>query len=379
MTGPPGEHTARQALEAALVGGADAHLGRSTVLAALGESALDRALASFALEHGAHAVPVLTALTTEPAPRAVRRAARRALYRLSQRGIDARAALPSRAVIPRQPERAVRAWLSGIDGSGSRACWILFEGAWGRLHLCSLILNDLTGIADVAGGDITKKRLDRELASLRQSQKLPWVATDPTRAVGLVAEALALHARLGTSAPAAFERWRPMFVGASPAAATPPARETDPALAERGAALLGRPELAGWFLDAERAQPDAVELLQARESRLVVSDTVRAEREEAIVSRVIDRELGDEARGVWARRLGEMALVFEAEGTDEAAAIARAAAAGLAELGRAARQQPFARGLARRTLEIASEVALGRLSAADVRRRPGPPPSSALA
>jgi hypothetical protein len=379
MTGPPGEQAARQALEAALAGGADASLGRSTVLASLPESVLDRTLASFAGDHGAPAVPVLTALATEAAPRAVRRAARRALYRLSQRGIGARSAPTPSPVVVRQPERAVRAWISGIDGNGSRACWILFEGPWGRLRLCSLILNDLTGIADVAGGDITKKRLDRELASLRQSQKLPWVMTDPIRAVGLVAEALALHARLGTAPPAVFDRWRPMFAGADPAAATPPAREADPTLAERGAALLGRPELAGWFLDPERVQSDAVELLQSRESRLVVSDTIKAQREEAIVSRVIERELGDEARGVWARRLGEMALVFEADGTEEAAAIARATAAELAELAREVRRQPFARGLARRALEIASEVALGRLSAAEVSRRPAPPPSTALA
>src|SRR5213079_2433356 len=46
----------------------------------------------------------------------------------------------------------------------------------------------------------------------------------------------------------------------------------------------------------EAVQADAVELLAARASRLVVSDQVKAEREDAIVGRVIERELGPEAR-----------------------------------------------------------------------------------
>src|SRR5438876_2590967 len=43
---------------------------------------------------------------------------------------------------------ALPIWLSGIDGSGSRAAWILFEGPYGGGALCSLILNDVVGITD---------------------------------------------------------------------------------------------------------------------------------------------------------------------------------------------------------------------------------------
>ena len=51
-----------------------------------------------------------------------------------------------------------------------------------------------------------------------------------------------------------------------------------------------------------------------------------------------------------------------------------AAAIHLAATGVAA--QPFARALARRALEIAGEVATGRLAAADVTRKPIVAPSS---
>src|SRR5206468_3469903 len=206
-------------------------------LRGLAEDALDDTLRSFADAHGAEALPALAALASG-AERAVRRAAKRALYRLAQRGVTPPPRPAPRPVVERAAERATRAWVSGVDGSGSRAVWILFEGGFGGATLCSLIVNDTAGILEVAGGEITKRRLAAALAEL--------------------------------------------------------------------------PETAGWFLDPEAVQADAVDLLAARESRLVVSDQTKAEREDAIVGRVIARELGPEARRRWARRLAEMALVFDA-------------------------------------------------------------------
>jgi hypothetical protein len=334
----------------------------------LPEDALDDTLRSFADAHGAQALPALAALASG-AGRAMRRAAKRALYRLAQRGVTP-APLPApRPVVERAAARATRAWVSGVDGSGSRALWILFEDGLGGAALCSLIANDTAGVLEVAGGEITKKRLDAELAALRASQKLPWVECDPPRAVGLVAEALGVHRAQGTTPPDAFARWRQRFEGA-PVPAPPLLPAADPTLVPRSAALAELPEMAGWFLDPEAVQADAVELLAARASRLVVSDQIKAEREDAIVGRVIERELGPEARRRWARRLAEMALVFDATGRADLGALARAAAAALADTDADARRHPFARALARRALELAGEVASGRLSAADVSRKP---------
>lgn len=374
MSAPSGEDpraaAARAALDRALAR-ADVEPATLTALSEVPADVLEGAVAAFAVAHGAAALPILTGLAGAGADRTLRRAAKRALYRLAQRGVVAEPAPPPRPVIERQRERPTRAWLSGIDGSGSRAVWIVFERAYGGLRLCSLILNDTLGITEVAGGDITKKRLDRELAGLRASQKLPWVETDPARAVGLVAEALALHGAMGTSPPATFGVWRPSFA-AAPVAAPPALPEAaDPGLVERSAALLERPELAGWFLDPQSVQADAVDLLASRESRLVLSDQLKAEREDAIVVRVIEREIDDTARGLWARRLAEMALVLDAAGAPaETAALARATAKSLEAGAPEPRRHPFVRALASRALEIASEIALGRISAADVSRKP---------
>jgi hypothetical protein len=340
-----------------------------TALAADAPAAVDDTLRAFADAHGAAALPVLEALTSERTDRTVRRAARVALYRLAQRGVQAAPRPAPKPVVERRPERAARAWLSGVDGSGSRAVWLLFEGAWAGQSLCSLIVNDEAGVLDAAGGEISKKRLETELAALRASQKLPWVEVEPARALAVVGEAVSLHRARGTAPPAAFTRWERLFTAAEPAPL--PLLVADAALVDRAAELLELPEMAGWFVDPEAVQADALELLQARESRLVVSDQIKAEREEAILGRVIERELGPDARRRWARRLVDMAFIFHATERPEQAALAEAAAAALADEARQARQQPFARALAQRGIDIAAEVALGRLSAADVSRKPG--------
>jgi hypothetical protein len=362
----PDPTAARHALDAALT---DPARLDAAPLTALAPAALDDTLRAFADAHGAEALPVLEVLTAPRLDRGLRRAARLAAYRLAQRGVSAPARPPARPVVERRAEAAARAWLSGIDGSGSRAVWVLFAGALGGLALCSLIVNDEVGVLDAAGGEISKKRLEAELAGLRASQKLPWLEVEPSRALGVVGEALMLHRARGTSPPSAFARWDRLFV-ATPLAPLPPLT-VDAALLEQSASLLELPELAGWFLDPESVQSDAVDLLQTRESKLVVSDQIKSEREDAIVARVVERELTPDARARWARRLVEMAFVFGATGRPELASLAEATAAALADEARSVTLQPFARTLAHRGLEIASEVALGRIPASEVSRKPG--------
>jgi hypothetical protein len=337
---------------------------------------LDEALRALARRHGAAAVPLLERLAGAAPDKEQRRTARRALYRLEQSGLRparAAAASPVRPVVAREAEHPVRAWLSGIDGSGSRAAWILFEGGLGGgLRLCSLILNDEAGIMDAAGGPIARKRLEAELRGLRESQKLPWVEVDGGRACALVAQALALHERLGTVPPPEFARWRKSFGAAGGlAVGGERAREmVDPAVLEQSAALLEMPELGGWFVDPARVATEALALLQARESRLVVSDQIKAEREAAILDGVIEAHFPAAARLRWTGRLREMADIFAMTGRDEAATLARQTAAALAEADRASTAVPFVRALAARGLEMAAEVALGRARLDEVSRAP---------
>src|SRR2546426_8852632 len=145
--------------------------------------------------------------------------------------------------------------------------------------------------------------------------------------------------------PAAFARWQPFFTEV--AAPEPLAGSVaDPALLARSAELLGLPEMAGWFLDPEAVQSDALEVQETRESRLVVSDQIKAERQEAILARVIEREFTPEARRRWGRRLAEVAWIFAATDRRGQAAIAAAASTGFAHSQDRLPDHPLPRALA---------------------------------
>jgi hypothetical protein len=106
---------------------------------------------------------------------------------------------------------------------------------------------------------------------------------------------------------------------------------------------------------------------------LVVSDRVKTEREAAIVDGVLARELTPDARRRWARRLEEMALILAATDRAEPATWAAAAAAALSDAAQQVHGQPLVQALARRGLDLAAEVTLGRRKLADVSRAPSPP------
>ena len=257
---------------------------------------LDETLRAFAADEGAAALPVLSTLS-EKAARPVRRAAKLALYRLAQQGVVAPRPTSPRHVVEREAERATRAWISarrrhrvagGVDplpGTVRRGRPVFPDlqrhdrdrrGRRWRYHQEALRARTRRAatVADPAVGR------DRPRARRQAGGENRWLCT---RRSGRL---------LPLGSPAG--RQRSPSVDAAPGHDVPdpsPAAPPDPALLERSAALLDLPEFAGWFLDPEALQSDSVALLQTRESRLVVSDQVKAEREAAIVDGVIAREL----------------------------------------------------------------------------------------
>ena len=324
------------------------------------------------------AADALAALERRSPPKALRTALRRALYRLRQAGI-APAPPPAPAPVPLARPTPRQAWVSAIDGTGTRGCWLVLEGPFGERTLLSAVLSDTTGFLDVTGGPIAKKRLDERLRAIRAESPLPWVEVPPGWALHLFADAGRRHAEAGVPPPAALTPWQPLLME-SPVADTPPIYERvpaasvadDPRLVEASEPLLALPELAGWFLDPPAVQSEALDLLQAQESRLVVSDQVKEERRAAIVDRVIDTHFGPDARRLWQRRLEEQAFVLLETGRPAEARQALAVALALADPDGLARHIPFVRALVERSLEVAGEVALGRLPADQVRRAPPP-------
>jgi hypothetical protein len=224
-------------------------------------------------------------------------------------------------------------------------------------------------VVQCAGGPISKKQLSEELKALETNSKLPWLEIPPDAAVSTVAEALEIQKSRGTEPPESFSRWRKFFSHPPSASSTDDAKEAssiDPTLLDHSAELLNHPETVDWYVDPEAVQSEGVELLEARESRLVINDQIKAEREAAIVDRAIDRAFADEMRLLWARRLRFTAWLFQKSGREREGAIASATASALDDPDRVPRHIPFVRTLTQRGLDLATEIALGQLKREDI-------------
>ena len=329
------------------------------------------------LPRGAVLGPILAGLAGS-SEKALRKVARRIRYRLETAGVTLPADAPT--VGASAPAWTLReAWASPVDGTGSRALWLLAEGSYGEWLRLSLVLNDQVGILDSAGGPIPKKRIAAERQHLESRAGGRWIPLPPDYARGLIAETVGIHR--DRPLPAEFLRWRDWLVGLPIARPLiyewldPEAIRADPTLLDHSGELLAQGELAGWFLEPDTVQSFALELEEARASRLVLSDTQKAEREAAILARAADTHFTGQARERWRGRLEETAYFFRETDRHREAEIAFAAALALADSEREPRHQPFCLTLVRRSLEVAAQVQAGKLSAeaaSRLPRRPGP-------
>ena len=388
----------------ALVGGEPPDEAVEAALATIPVGELEAALRWLARQHGAAALPILRrCLTGRPeravaaaqalgalplpeaadaleaaesraATKAVRTAARRGLYRLRQAGVDRPPAVPPPAPTPRI--ELGEAWASAVDGTGGRGLWLTLAGPYGERTLLAAVLSDETGLIDFSSGAIPKKRVEERLHALprRESSSLggsprplgagrrSW-RPPSAPAPGVAPCPRTLDSGSRDSAPRRPSRRR------STRGCRPGPPRTRPA-SRRSASLLALPELAGWFLDPASVSSESLEWLQARESRLVISDQIKVERLAALVDRILETHFDAAARGRWQRRLEDQAYVLLALGrvTDAAGAVAVARA--LANPDGDVRRIPFLRALVERSLEVAGEVATGRLSAETASRAP---------
>ena len=324
------------------------------------------------------AADVLRGAERALATKAARAAVRRALYRLRQGGIVPGEPPPPGPVPGARP---ISAWMSAVDGTGTRGVWLVLEGPLGAHTLVRAAVSDLVGLLDGGADATAKKRAEAELAALRAQSPLPWVAVPSEWAWWTLWQALGVTGDPGSRRPGVAAIQRILGpLGPPPVTPVPPIQgrlavepTDDPGLVEGSAALLELPECAGWFLDPAAVQTEALDRLQAQESRLVVSDAVKAEREAARVDRVVDAQLGEAGRRRWAARLEEQAFVFLESARPDDARMAVAVARTLVDPARPPHRLPFVRALVEKSLTIAGDVALGKIPADQARREPRVP------
>ena len=312
---------------------------------------------------GTHAEPAsveaLQALESGSHDKVLHKEVRRSLYRLSQRGVAVPSAEPAAPVArPVVGGPALEGYVSAVDGAGDQLVWLVRPVPGGILHLLAVV-NDPEGLKEVGLSETTRKTLREARESLRDRHDLRMVEADWRycdfligRAVGwarvhghtISGDYTALRAKLTTQPPAA--DLPPLIAGRLAADAV---RGDARALLE-SAVLLEEPEFRTWFFGPEVLKPYLDEMVQVRDSPLVLNEMQQQERFRAIIERAIEEVFGGERQASWVRRLEEMAYFFHAAGRADQARSAYAAALALAASTHGGREIPFCEHLARTSM-----------------------------
>lgn len=295
---------------------------------------------------------ILRRLERTTGDKQIRKAAKRALYRLAQRGVVLEDTPP--------PERApapgprIEGYVSAIDGHGDQLVWLVKAQPGGVLHLFAII-NDPDGLRETALTPITRKALKGLREELERKHAMRLVEVDWRYADFLMHRAFEwaqAHAtRMTGDYPGLRAQFSPQPPSESPAMPAPEpagAAAEDAALAA-SAELLDAPELRTWFRTEAELRPDLEQLTAVRESPLVLNAMQQEERFEAITAAAVDRVFGGPQRLSWIRRLEGMGVYFAASGRADRAAQVNAVARALAG-DRPAREVPFCALLVRASL-----------------------------
>jgi hypothetical protein len=302
-----------------------------------------------------------------------RKAARRALYLLAQKGVAV-----VREVSPTAPVAAVashietmRAWASAYDGAGNRLFLLVLTGSvGGSATVAQILANDELGIRDLT---LERRRL-RDIPPLmerlegRIDDGLAVAEIEPDYARTLLTRFREINFRRSTTTPRGYVDLLPRIGAPETEYAEPPVYQhlpdddsadvpTDPA------DLFKLAWFDPWFFAVEEVTPWLQRWLSAESGVVVTSDKVREERKRAIAKEAAAALMPPEVRQRYIVRLEESADVLRRRDrlTEARQALYHARVLKSdAEIG----EVPFAEAIAARTLEAAAEM-VARAEASD--------------
>jgi hypothetical protein len=282
------------------------------------------------------AVELLSTIERDATEKELRKEARRALFKLEQRGI----------VVPEKADRAdhgatgffgtgtsLEAYMSAVDGGGNYLIWIAKPQMNQGLQVIQAMLQEREGLLRIAGAHMRRKEL-RQLAQQMKVQHGATMISIPFEfADQELYEAYERARARGRTGIEKFHELRSIVAAGKPKeTAHPIYGKLDAAQAQLGAwretsrQLLDEPELRYWILLDEWLQAYLSQLQAAQNSRLVLNSVQKEERFAAIVREAVKELCNGETGRVFRRRLENMALYFLETGRSAQANLALAVA-----------------------------------------------------
>jgi hypothetical protein len=291
----------------------------------------------------------------------VQKEAKRAIFRLRQRGAtvpnEAGEEPPAFRMAGSEPAPKPSAFLGSLDGFGARAVFIMIPQALSGVSVGMGVISDEKGLLDFLCGRYGRKRV-KELKEIFFAKVPHMVETSLSHAATVLEAA---YARTGTGSDRAtrdYLQLRPWLLENVTLLKRPVILDLIPQEELSGGAptpmqmegLLEHEWMKTWIIDPEMISPLVGEVVKAEESPILVSPEQKASRIQDLKRLHLERIYPPERRVLLKGRLEEMAYLFHKQGEEQHARTALAAALSLEEQDSSFRVNPFLRLMIDRSL-----------------------------
>jgi hypothetical protein len=277
---------------------------------------------------------VVLALREDALPKPARKRLRRLHHRLRSAGVPVPKAAPAPTVarLPGVEDDLRGAYVTRIDGLGTRILWLVEPHPSGGARLFELSLDDARGVTAFQLYTAPRRNARRFLRDLTGGESAPVLEIDVDTAHALVARVAAQNDD-AHPAPASFFEWR-THLGSAPAG-TPTLGDAveralgpgDPERLGEAVRLVEEGKVGPWPADREVVLGVVERLRTAADSPLIVSGAAKREQLEGIVVDALFELLDERAAGAAAHRFRDSAWFFWKTGDESAARACLSAAA----------------------------------------------------
>jgi hypothetical protein len=270
----------------------------------------------------APSVPLLVALKDGFSGKQVRKAVKRALFKLKQKGIPveefSKPDSPPPLIIPSPQEEAPSAFVGPVlNIFGSRAVFITHHITTKGMHLATGLASDEEGIHDFRYGPFSKKRT-KEMKDVISGKAGPLVETSLSHAATILEHAYQRHVEKHPEIPSHYLALRPWLLNNSMILDRPAIYDLvtegqvvhTPMTDSQLETLFQHKLMETWLIDFERLRPFVEETLKAEDSPIVLSSGQKSDQAKRIREKCMDELFGDAERALLKGRLEEMAFVF---------------------------------------------------------------------